>query len=259
MTDVADWWRATLIDMEPGQTDFPPHPIQDLIRTVTFPQMIWLMLRGKRPSPPQAALREAALVAGVDHDPQPLSSGTARMAVTCGLLLNKAMAAAVKLLGNVLGSAGEQAVHLFARIRYLNRAGASMDAAIARGPDQFRADHRPFIPRFGHSFHKPVDSCAAALLAQVEQARIAGIVGGEFACIAVGADTAQRQAKGKPLPMNINGATAVIYAELGCVAPLARGLFCLSMAVGILSHAWEQMEQGGAQHRPNATKLPLGL
>ena len=44
--------------------------------------------------------------------------------------------------------------------------------------------------------------------------------------------------------MNIDGATAVIYAELGCPPPLARGLFCLSRSVGILAHTWEQMQQG---------------
>jgi citrate synthase len=50
--------------------------------------------------------------------------------------------------------------------------------------------------------------------------------------------------KGKPIPMNIDGATAVIYAELGFASPLARGLFCLSRSGGILAHAWEQTEQG---------------
>ncbi len=40
--------------------------------------------------------------------------------------------------------------------------------------------------------------------------------------------------------MNIDGATAVIYGELRFAAPLARGIFCLSRALGILSHAWEQ-------------------
>ena len=44
--------------------------------------------------------------------------------------------------------------------------------------------------------------------------------------------------------MNIDGATAVIYAELGFAAPLARGIFCLSRSVGILAHAWEQSQQG---------------
>lgn len=35
--------------------------------------------------------------------------------------------------------------------------------------------------------------------------------------------------------MNIDGATA-----LGFTPPMARGIFCLSRALGILSHAWEQ-------------------
>jgi citrate synthase len=65
VTDVADWWRATLIDMEPGQIDFPAHPIQDLIRTVTFPQMIWLMLRGKRPSPHRPRCERPHLLQGL--------------------------------------------------------------------------------------------------------------------------------------------------------------------------------------------------
>lgn len=250
MSDVADWWRTSIIDMEPGRIEFRGHPIQDLIGAVTFPQMIWLMLRGDLPSPPQAALLEAALVAGVDHGPQAPSIATARMAVTCGLPLNNAMASAVNLLGDVHGGAGEQAVELFAHIRDLNFAGAPMDKAITSGLDQFRAEHGPFIPGFGHRFHKPVDPRAPALLAQVEQARIAGVVGGEFACIAVGVETALRQAKGKPVPMNIDGATAVIYAELGFAAPLARGLFCLSRSVGILAHAWEQMGQGGRNKGP---------
>ena len=40
--------------------------------------------------------------------------------------------------------------------------------------------------------------------------------------------------------MNIDAATAVIYAELGFAPELARGIFCLSRMVGILAHAWEQ-------------------
>ncbi|MEO0999181.1 MAG: citrate/2-methylcitrate synthase, partial [Pseudomonadota bacterium] len=55
---------------------------------------------------------------------------------------------------------------------------------------------------------------------------------------------------GKPVPMNIDGATAVIYAELGFPAPLARGLFCLSRSVGFVAHAWEQMGEGRRNKGP---------
>ena len=42
--------------------------------------------------------------------------------------------------------------------------------------------------------------------------------------------------------MNIDGATAVIYSELGFEPQLGRGLFVLSRSVGILAHAWEETQ-----------------
>ena len=46
MSDVSDWWRTSIIDMERGRIDIRGRPIADLIGNVSFPQMIWLMLRG---------------------------------------------------------------------------------------------------------------------------------------------------------------------------------------------------------------------
>ena len=54
--------------------------------------------------------------------------------------------------------------------------------------------------------------------------------------------------------MNIDGATAVIYAELGFAPEQAQGLFCLSRGVGILSHVWEQSRRGERNKGP----LPKG-
>ena len=48
-----------------------------------------------------------------------------------------------------------------------------------------------------------------------------------------------------------------IYAELGFAPPLARGLFCLSRSVGILSHAWEQTCQGGRNKGPIPRDYPI--
>ena len=56
--------------------------------------------------------------------------------------------------------------------------------------------------------------------------------------------------------MNIDGATAVIYAELGFAAPLARAIFCLSRSVGILAHAWEQSGRGERNKGPMPRQMP---
>ena len=69
MSDVADWWSTAIIDMEPGRIDIRGRPIQDLIGTLSFPGMVWLMLRGTLPSEGEARLLEAALVSAVDHGP----------------------------------------------------------------------------------------------------------------------------------------------------------------------------------------------
>ena len=108
-TDVSDWWRTSIIDMAPGQIRMRGEPIEEMIGAVTFPEMIWLMVMGTRPSEAEAKLLEAALVAAVDHGPQAPSIATARMAVTCGADLNGAMASAVNMLDDVHGGAGQQA------------------------------------------------------------------------------------------------------------------------------------------------------
>ena len=45
------WWSTSIIDMKPGSIRFAGFPIEQLIGAVSFPQMIWLMLRGTLPTP----------------------------------------------------------------------------------------------------------------------------------------------------------------------------------------------------------------
>ncbi len=248
--DVPDWWETSIIDMAPGQIRLRGRPIEELIGTLTFAQMIWLLTRGDVPSEDQAALLEAALVAAVDHGPQAPSIACARMAVTCGLGLNGALASAVNMLDDVHGGAGEQAVELYTLIDEDVRNGRPIESAVSDQIDRWQADRSRFVPGFGHRFHKPDDPRAPRLLALVDQAAVDGVCGGRFAEIgrAIAEQLAAR--KDKPVPMNIDGATAVIYAELGFAPPLARGLFCLSRSVGVIAHAWEQMQQGGRNKGP---------
>ncbi len=240
-----DWWRTSIIEMAPGVIRYRGYPIEELIKQrVSLAQMIWLMTRGELPTKAQGALLESALMSAVDHGPQAPSIAIARMAATCGVGLNSAMASAVNVLGDVHGGAGEQAVELYQDIAARTDAGAGEADAVQAGLDAFVAAHGKVIPGFGHRFH-PVDPRSAPLLALVDDAARQGAVSGRYAAIGRAVETHLEAKKGKPIPMNIDGATAVIYAELGFAAPLARGLFCLSRSVGILAHAWEQTEQGG--------------
>jgi citrate synthase len=242
--DVADWWRTKIIEMEPGRIHLRGQPVQDLIGNTGFAQMIWLMVVGETISGPRADLFEAALVSAVDHGPQAPSIAAARMASTCGIGLQSAMATGLNMLGDVHGGAGEQAVTLYREIET-----AGLDELVPC-LDNWREKKGRFIPGFGHRFHKPVDPRAPRLLGLVEEAAKAGAVSGVYANIGRAIQNRLAEERGKPVPMNIDGATAVIFAELGCPPPLARGFFGLSRSVGILAHAWEQTEQGGRNKGP---------
>nr|WP_280951011.1 citrate/2-methylcitrate synthase [Mesorhizobium sp. WSM4312] len=63
--------------------------------------------------------------AAVDHGPQASSIAIARMAATCGVGINSAMASAINALGDVHGGAGEQAQSFYGDIAKAIDGGAA--------------------------------------------------------------------------------------------------------------------------------------
>lgn len=261
-----DWWTTEIIDIHPGQIDIRGYPVEQLIGRISFPQMIWLMLRGELPSAEQARLLEAALVASVDHGPHAPSIAISRMSVTCGLPLNGAMASAINVLDDVHGGAGQQCMELYREIdAELTAQGHGPDAELAEA-DAVRAaatvwtrwNERGirYAPGFGHRFH-PLDPRAPRLLDLVDDQAAKGTVSGRFATIGRAVETAISAGRSRRVPMNIDGATAVIYSELGFEPALGRGIFILSRSVGILAHAWEQTNQGGRIKGPMPPQIPF--
>ncbi len=255
MTDAGErsateaWWATDIIEMQPGIIRFRGYAIEELIGRVGFPAMIWLMLRGELPSDDEAELLGTALMAGVDHGPQAPSIAIARMAATCGVGINNAMASAANVLGDVHGGAGEQCLELMTAIAARIESGTPLADAVALELDALAARDVRFVPGFGHRFH-PIDPRAPRLLEIVDSYAAKGAVSGRFAEIGRALEAAIADASGRRVPMNIDGATAVIYGELSFPPPLCRGLFVLSRSVGALAHAWEQTQQGGRNKGP---------
>ncbi|RUU25439.1 citryl-CoA lyase [Mesorhizobium sp. M6A.T.Ce.TU.016.01.1.1] len=244
-----EWWQTDIIEMRPGVIRLRGYEIQDLIGRVSFPAMIWLMLRGELPGEEQAALLGIALGAAVDHGPQAPSIAIARMAATCGVGINSAMASAINVLGDVHGGAGEQALAFYGDIAAALDGGMTLADAVTARLDRFFAEEKSYVPGLGHRFH-PVDPRAPRLIELTRDFAARGIVGGRFADIAEAVEAEVARRKGKKIPLNIDGATAVIYGELGFPPPLTRGLFVLSRSVGILAHAWEQSQQSDRNKGP---------
>lgn len=255
LADASAWWDTGIIDVHPGEIAIRGYPIEDLIGRARFTEMIWLMLRGELPSTAQADLLEAALVPGVDHGPHAPSIAIARMAVTCGLPVNGAMASAINVLDDIHGGAGQQCMELYREIDGEGGPDGNLALAAAMVLERHREAGQKIVPGFGHRFH-PVDPRTAPLFELVAKAEATGTVSGRYARIGRAVEQALEALKKRHIPMNIDGITAVIFCELGFEPELGRGLFILSRAVGILAHAWEQKQRGRRIMGPMPREIP---
>src|SRR3981081_1694517 len=248
-----DWWSTPIICMQPGVIRYRGYAIEELIGRVSFAEMVYLVPRGELPHPAAAKLLEAALVAAVDHGPQAPSIAAARMAITCGVGINNAMASAINMLGDVHGGAGEQCVALYnaiaARLGDGAVSAAQLTQAVGAEMTTLAAQGVSHIPGFGHRFH-PRDPRAPRLLELVDIAARNGAVSGRFAAIARALEARLATEKGRPIPMNIDAPTGVVSADPGFPPPLCRGLFVLSRSVGALAHAFEEMQSGQRSKGP---------
>ena len=254
LDEAKRWWTTSIVDIHPGEIAMRGYPIEQLIGNVTFPQMIWLMLMGELPTPAQARLLEAALVSSVDHGPQAPSIAIARMAATCGPGLNGSMASAITVLAAVHGGAGQQCMEIYYEVDAEAGPGGDPAEAAARVVARRKAGGLKYFPGFGHRFH-PLDPRAPRLLQLVTEAAARSETSGRFALIGAAVEDALSAGRPRRIPMNIDGATAVVYCELGLPSQLGRGVFILSRSVGILAHAWEQTQQGGRIKGPQAKLL----
>jgi citrate synthase len=251
-----EWWSTSIIEMQPGMIRYRGYAVEELIGRIGFAEMVWLLTRGELPEPQEAKLLEAALVAAVDHGPQAPSIAVARMAMTCGVQINNAMASAINVLGDVHGGAVEQCVAFYNAVahRIDSKPTKAHDLSLIRSAveaemevlDDNRVRH---IPGFGHRFH-PTDPRAPRLLELVDEAVATGAILGLFAAIGRTVEAVLAERKRRRIPMNIDGATGVIFAELGFPPPLCRGLFVLSRSVGALAHAWEESQSGERNKGP---------
>ena len=252
---VADWWATDISNIAPGVIELRGNPIGDLLRERGFTEVIWMLTAGDFPTPGRRRLLEAALVASVDHGPQAPSIASARMAATCGVGLNNAIANGVNTLGDVHGGAGQQCVELLVEIVAAQDEGRTLRSATEEVVARWRERSR-YLPGFGHRFH-PVDPRREPVLEIIEQARAEGVIAGRHLGAGLAVEELLNRGRPRPIPINVDGITAIIYAELGIAPELARGLFVLARSVGILAHAWEET-QGGRRIKGGGTGLAGG-
>ena len=111
MSDIQ--WKTAISDIHPNKILIRGYPVDELIGQITFPQAIYLVLKGEMPSPEVGRLVDAIFVSSVDHGPTPPSVLAARTVASTGAELNAAIAAGVLAISRYHGGAIEEGMKLF--------------------------------------------------------------------------------------------------------------------------------------------------
>lgn len=226
-------FNTNISKTEGGRHEIYGKPLEDLMQNASFTEAIFLLFGGRMPTSGEKSLLDALLVAAVEHGIEAPSIYVPRISVASGNSVHVGMAAGVLAIGDAHGGAGEAAAVMLAR---------SEDAA-ALVSEYVAAGKR--MPGFGHMIYKDVDPRARIIF---EKAKAAGLPLAHFEK-AYAVEAELEAAKGKKLPLNIDGAFASAALTLGFSPESARALFVIARTAGMGAHAIEEQGQKNGYYR----------
>jgi citrate synthase len=235
MTDSA--WTTSLSTTSENGILIRGYDLNQLIGTVPFPSVLYLLFAGELPNPKVAKLIDALMVASIDHGAGAPSALAARTAASGGAPLGAAAAAGLLTLNKFHGAAVQDSMEAIQRVFDLCEGRQEyVDNAAERFVTEARQANRR-IAGFGHRQHKRLDPRLETLFSLAKEAEVKGM----YLEAAHAISRALKRSTGKDLPINIDGATAAILCEIGFPPSLSNALFMVARITGILAHANEEI------------------
>ena len=229
-------WKTSIGTVRDGTTLLRGEPLVNRAQRHGFVANAYFALTGKEATPPVEHLLNVLLSLSLEHGVGAVSTLSARIAASADVPLQQSLIAALAAMGHAHGGATEDAARWF-----LTAAAAGTSAADAVAAALARKER---IPGYGHSIVTRDDRVAALF----GEARTLGLFGAHCRFAEEAAREIERQ-KGKPIPLNIDGAIAALSLDLGLAPASATGLFILGRLPGLIAHIEEEREQRNGLRR----------
>lgn len=209
---------------------------RELIGQLTFTEMLFFQILGRRPTPQQTAVVDACLVTLMEHGLTPSALAARLVYSSATEALQGAVAAGLLAVGSLFVGTMEGCAALLERML---AAPDGLEAEARRIAQEHRAQ-RKSVPGFGHPEHKPDDPRSIRLF---EVARQQGVAGRHIEATQV-LGRAVDEAAGKHITLNATGAIAAALGDCGVPAEVMRGFALICRCAGLVGHIHEE------QHRP---------
>lgn len=214
--------------------------IEDLIGHVSFTEMMFFQITGRRPTRAQVAVLDAVLVTLMEHGLTPSAIATRLIYISAPEALQSAVAAGLLGVGSTFVGTMEGAARL---IEEILSAPAGEEAAARAIASRYRETRQP-LPGFGHHLHKPDDPRPARLFAVARQHEVAGHHIRALQVLSRAVD----EVYGRHITINATGAIAAVLGEIGFPQDVMRGVAVVSRAAGLVGHILEEQREPAARH-----------
>jgi citryl-CoA lyase len=212
------------------------YPLQDIIRQLTFTEVVFLTIRGELPTKAQARVMDAVLCGIVDHSLFAPTGLAARVIASANPdTIIPGVAGALLTVGSVTVSPQDTAELILETLQLITERGITKEAA-ARQIVESHIKERRRVPGLGHPLHPTGDPRAVALKEVAVKNGIWGEGGEVYEAIA----GAFADLTGKALPINIDGMMGCVLTELGFQPKEMAGVAALSFMPGIIAHTVEE-------------------
>jgi len=229
-------WKTSITRIESNKISTRGYPLEDLIGTLSFPEMIYLLITGNLPSEKESRMLEAILVSFCDHGVTPPSTQVARLMASTGSPLNNCVSGGILSFGEHHAGALENCMKLLQEgvKEYTEPLDSPKDVKkIAEVLiDKFVQNNRK-IPGFGHRYHNE-DPRAPKLIEIAQKYGFCGI----HTQLALAIQEIISDIKG--IKMNVDGANAGILSDMAFDWQLGAGIFMIGRLPGLISHIYEE-------------------
>jgi len=218
------------------------HRMSDLIGSVSFAGAMFLMLQGKLPTPAQARVLDALLVASIEHGIAPPSM-VSRCFASYGTAIQTAVGGGILAFGDKMGGLGEQLARLMVdRLTALGDPSTLDDPALERAAADVVADAQrqgTRVPGYGIPLHAS-DPRSPAVLRVAREAGCFGV----YCRFGMALERALAKARGgRAVPMNVDGVSAVVALDLGFDWRATRMFLLTPRSVSMGAHFLEEQAQ----------------
>jgi citrate synthase len=211
--------------------------IEELLGKISFTEMTWLMLAGRKPTTAEARMIDALLVVLVEHG---MVSSVVAARLTYGTApeaLQGAVAASLLGAGSVHLGSSEYAAKWLVDALPAGKIDADLDET-ARKIVEEHAQQGKRIAGIGHRTHPEGDPRAVKLFQIARETAVHG-----RCCELIQRVSAAAKARhGRAFPPNVTGAIAAIALDMGVPWQLTKGFALIGRTLGTIAHIGEEIK-----------------